>query len=480
MSSRTGNPADRGTPLTNPVLVGTTIVVALLVGVFLSYNANKGLPFVKTFPLNARVPDAQQLVAGSEVRIGGFRVGQVTEITAEPAEGKRPPFARIHMKLDGDVTKIPVDTDVKIRPRSLLGAKYVELTPGNADQDVPSDGTLPLENARTTPELDEIFNTFDKPTRQGLQDTIRRFGDSVAGRGPDINESLGAISELMVPLQDVAQTLASPRTDLDGFLEGLARFSGALAPVAGDLGDLFDKGAITLKAIDDAGNAFGEGIDELPPTERVGLKTMIDIAPVLRDLADITGGLRAGTRELPRTTTQLDRALRSGTRVLGRTKQLTDPLTTTLRVLGTVARDDASSGAVTKLTAGLRLLRPTLSQLRTAQVNCNVLALNLRNQGDTVSRGDTQGTWLSFLPLVSLDQSFRQTKPSATLHFNPYPREDAKECESGNEPFTSGQVIGNPPTTEPKTVPITSAPAVATRRARAAGLLDHIDSGATR
>ena len=43
-------------PLTNPVLVGTTIVVALIVGVFLSYNANKGLPFVKTFPLNAEVP----------------------------------------------------------------------------------------------------------------------------------------------------------------------------------------------------------------------------------------------------------------------------------------------------------------------------------------------------------------------------------------------------------------------------------------
>ena len=91
MSSRTGNPAHSGTPLTNPVLVGTTIVVALLVGVFLSYNANKGLPFVTTFPLNAKVPDAQQLVKNSEVRIGGFRVGQVVDIVAQPAEGKTPP-----------------------------------------------------------------------------------------------------------------------------------------------------------------------------------------------------------------------------------------------------------------------------------------------------------------------------------------------------------------------------------------------------
>lgn len=479
MSSRTGNPAQSGTPLTNPVLVGTTIVVALLVGVFLSYNANKGLPFVKTFPLNAHVPDAQQLVEGSEVRIGGFRVGQVTEITAQPARDRRRPYARLHMKLDGDVTSIPVDTIVRVRPRSLLGAKFVELEPGSARRDVPSDGTLPLANATESPELDEIFNTFDKPTRRGLQDTIIRFGDAVAGRGPDINDSLGAISELMVPLQRVAETLASPETDLDGFIDGVAQFSGALAPVAGELGELFDKGAITLAAIDDARGAFGRGIDELPPTEVVGLRAMRNVTPVLRDLADITGGLRAGTRELPRTTAQLDAALVSGTRVLRRTEQLTDPLTASLRTLGVVARDPAAGGAVEKLTTGLRLLRPTLDQLRAAQVNCNVLALNLRNQSDAVSRGDQQGTWLSFLPLISTDQGFRQTSPSPNLHYNPYPRQDATECESGNEPFAPGRSIGNPASTEPATTEITRPPASATRRARAAGLLDTIP-GASR
>ena len=91
MSTRTGNPQHSHSPFANPVLVGSGIVVALLVAVFLSYNANKGLPFVSTFPLNAKVPDAQQLVEGSEVRIGGFRVGQVNEIVAVPAEGETPP-----------------------------------------------------------------------------------------------------------------------------------------------------------------------------------------------------------------------------------------------------------------------------------------------------------------------------------------------------------------------------------------------------
>ena len=74
----------------NSVLVGAVTVLVIIVAVFLSYNANKGLPFVATFKLNADVPDAQQLVKNSEVRIGGFRVGQVVDIVAMPAARQNP------------------------------------------------------------------------------------------------------------------------------------------------------------------------------------------------------------------------------------------------------------------------------------------------------------------------------------------------------------------------------------------------------
>ena len=41
----------------NPVLIGAATVLVILVAVFLSYNANKGLPFVPTYQLNAEVPE---------------------------------------------------------------------------------------------------------------------------------------------------------------------------------------------------------------------------------------------------------------------------------------------------------------------------------------------------------------------------------------------------------------------------------------
>ncbi len=474
MSTRTGNPASHHSPLTNPVLVGTTIVVGLLVAVFLSYNANKGLPFVTTFPLNAKVPDAQQLVAGSEVRIGGFRIGQVNEIVAVPARGDTPPYARVEMKLDGSIQGIAEDTLVRVRPRSILGSKFVELVPGDSGVDVDAGATLPLRNARESNELDEIFNTFDQPTREGLQDTIRNFGDAVAARGPDINRSLRAVAALMGPAQRVVELLAEPETDLDGFFAAAAQFAEALDPVSGELVALFDNGAATLAAIDAAGNSLGEGIAELPPTEQVALETLTHATPVLRDLADLTSGLRAGTRELPQTTEQLAAALDAGTRVLSRSDTLTEPLTTVLRTLGTVARDPAAAGAVTKLTAALRHLRPSVKTLLDAQLGCNLLAVNARNQGDAVSRGDAQGTWLSFLPIFDLQQSTRASEPTEGLHYNPYPNMNRQECEAGNEPYLAGTQIGNPAGLQPNTTDETVPPPAATRRARAAGLLDHI------
>ena len=59
----------------SPVLVGAVTVLVTIVAVFLSYNANTGLPFVPTYDLKANLPNASQLVKGFDVRIGGARVG---------------------------------------------------------------------------------------------------------------------------------------------------------------------------------------------------------------------------------------------------------------------------------------------------------------------------------------------------------------------------------------------------------------------
>ena len=121
----------------SPVLVGAVTVLVTIVAVFLSYNANTGLPFVPTYDLKANLPNAAQLVKGFEVRIGGARVGQVSKI--EPMrrdDGST--YAQITMKLDKEIEPLKADTTLLVRPRSAIGLKYVELKPGDGQRTFPS------------------------------------------------------------------------------------------------------------------------------------------------------------------------------------------------------------------------------------------------------------------------------------------------------------------------------------------------------
>ena len=50
----------------NPVLIGAATTLVVLVAIFLSYNANAGLPFVPTYILNVEAPSAANLVKGND------------------------------------------------------------------------------------------------------------------------------------------------------------------------------------------------------------------------------------------------------------------------------------------------------------------------------------------------------------------------------------------------------------------------------
>src|SRR5215210_1220419 len=101
----------------NPVLIGAATTLVVLVAVFLAYNANSGLPFVPSYQLKADVPDAANLVVGNDVRIGGTRVGTVSQIDPV-AHRDGSVSARLTLDLDTAVKPLPADSAVVVRPRS--------------------------------------------------------------------------------------------------------------------------------------------------------------------------------------------------------------------------------------------------------------------------------------------------------------------------------------------------------------------------
>ena len=167
----------------NPVLIGAATVLVIIVAMFLSYNANAGLPFVPSYQLKLEAPSAAALVRGNEVRIGGTRVGAVDEITTRRLEDGTS-VAVIGMKLERAVDPLPKDSTMIIRPKSALGLKYVEITRGTSDEGYEEGDTIPAVGVEAHQvEFDEFVNMFDDATRPAMQENLRGFGDAFAGRG---------------------------------------------------------------------------------------------------------------------------------------------------------------------------------------------------------------------------------------------------------------------------------------------------------
>ncbi len=472
MRRRRGGTSDL---FSNPVLVGSVILGIALIGIVLSYRANRGLPFVPTYEIKVQVPDAAELiVGGSEVRVGGARVGLVTDVQAQPGRNGKPAYAELTLALDKEQEPISTDSHVKVRPRSILGAKYLDLEPGRSGVPLRAGGTLPLSQGRPIVELDEAFNVFDDETSRGLRSTITSLGDALAGRGQDLNDTIVATRHVLPPLQRVLRTVTADDTQLGRFVQGTAATFGALAPVSPTLVRLLDDAGTTFRALNDASPALADTIEALPGTETEARAGLVRLRPVLTDAAFIARSIRPGTAVLPLASARLRDAVRTATPVLRRTPAFADSLGDTLGQLGTLARDPNAPRSIRKLITTVTTLRTTLDALLPAQTQCNLLPVAFRNAYSAVSVGDSEGSWFSQQQILLSQQDQQAKAPAANLHLTPTPHENAQECEAGNETYVKGQQIGNPAGLQRNSTDTTAPPAGIPALAARAGLVGEV------
>ena len=443
----------------NPVLIGAATTLVVIVAVFLAYNANNGLPFVPTYDLKAEVPNASNLVRGNEVRIGGSRVGVINEITPR----RRPDgtvTAMLSLKLETAVDPLPDDSTLIVRPRSALGLKYVELTKGTSAKGYESGATIPVSSAQPEPvEIDEVFATFDEPTRAAQRTNLDEFGAGLAGRGEALNAAIGVFPLLLQNLEPVMKNLSDPRTDLRGFFRGLGQSAAEVAPVAEEQAALFRNLDTTFRALADVAPQIQETIETGPPALEEAIESFPVQRPFLRNNAALFRELRPGVRALRTAAPTLADALEIGTPVLRRSVELNRRLPPLFRSLQEFAEDPVARLGVNGLRNLSRILNPTLADIAPMQTVCNYFTLFFRNIASLLSEGDSNGTWQRFIIVSAPTGPNNEGGPSDApangpggnyLHSNPYPNTPGSgrtnECEAGNEPWLPGRkVIGNVP-----------------------------------
>ena len=268
---------------------------------------NMGLrgPWSNEFTLSAEFSSANGLVPQAEVRVSGVHVGQVTAISDSSDGG-----ALVRMALQPGI-QLRQDTRAVIRPKTLLGEKFVELVRKQASTEtyLSSGALIPKAQTGQAVEIDDILNAMDAPTRQAMSESFRQLGIAMDGRQQDIAAALPPLDSTMTNLRPLARVGETRQQELDRILTNLNTIMQALADEQDQLGHLVNSGDTVMSAIASRDEA-------LAGTVRNGAAVFGSLDTVFNG---VTAADRASLQKSPAT-------IAAGRRTLGLTNPQVDQL----------------------------------------------------------------------------------------------------------------------------------------------------------
>ncbi len=223
-------------------LVGPIVVVALIAAAALVMLDGRSPKTVTAY-----FPRAISVYEGSDVRVLGVPVGTVDTVTPEGTSVK------VEMSYDPTV-KLPADAKAVIVAPSIVGDRFVQLTPAygaeGTQDDVLADGAqIALQDTSTPIELDQIYASIDQlsvalgpdgaNSTGALTDLLESTADNFRGQGAAFNQTIRDFSTFTQTLDRNKEELFGSTAELEKFINTLAtndqtvrRFNDSLASVS--------------------------------------------------------------------------------------------------------------------------------------------------------------------------------------------------------------------------------------------------------
>lgn len=203
-----------------PKLAYVAVAVAVLLTFLLLARDERQLT------VEAHFSRAVAIYPGSEVRILGVKVGEVTAVVPEGST------VRVEMVYDADYP-IPADAKAVIVTPSLTADRFVQLTPAyGGGPKLPDGGRIEVQDTGTPIELDRIYRS--------LTDLTRALGPNGVNKDGTLNEVLAAGSQFLdgqgkkanatlLNLSRALKTFGAGSGELFATVRALSDFTGALA-----------------------------------------------------------------------------------------------------------------------------------------------------------------------------------------------------------------------------------------------------------
>ena len=266
------------------------------------------------YRFKATFTEAPLLVTEADVRIAGLNVGKVKKTSRAPNGG-----VVAEMELDERYAPIGRNARAILRPKSLLGQTYVELTPGTRGEPLPEGESLAASQVDESVEIDELLTLFDEDTRENLRGWFRELATAIdKGRGQDFNQALGHLPQFVASGSDVLRVLDDEEPALRRLVRNSGVTLGALNERRGQFRDLIVNADRFFGTLADR-NARLSDIIEILPTFLDETRTTvarleefsIDTRPLVRDLQPVATDLRPTLRDVGRLAPDLEHLFRN-------------------------------------------------------------------------------------------------------------------------------------------------------------------------
>ncbi|AJE87260.1 virulence factor Mce family protein [Streptomyces albus] len=371
------------------VLVAFTVVCAMIFG-YLWTHSGGSLPVItkKGYRIKLDIPKVSNLVENSDVMVAGVPIGKVAAIDVEGQQ------ARVTMQLD-DHAPLHGGAKIQVREKTLISETFLQVTDGKGKA-LPNGATLPSGSAAPAVEVDDILASLDPSTRKALGSSLRSLGMATDGTSRSISQALAGLGQLGNEGKTALDALAAQSDDLRRLTGNTAVLLAALNTRRGQISQLVSDGNSLASATAGNAGAVRQVVRQLPGTLDSAKTASGDITelsaalkPVAKDLRKTAPSLNAALRQLPPVASSLRALLPTLNSVLNKAPG-------TLTRVPTVATD--LNRLLPSLEQDLLQVNPMLSYLRPYGQDISHLFVNW---GASLSTGDSDGTILRLLPVLS-------------------------------------------------------------------------------
>jgi phospholipid/cholesterol/gamma-HCH transport system substrate-binding protein len=268
-------------------LVGAIVVVLLLV-----------LGGGSSYTVTGQFANASQLVTGNNVNVAGAPVGSIKQISLSD-DGQ----ALVEMEISDDAyTPLPEGTHATIRSQSLSGIanRYVDLDlPAQPDgKTISSGGEITQADTTSEVDLDQLFNTLDKPTVESIKQVITGFARAYEGVGPQANRGFHYLNPFLSTSRRVFAELNSDQANLENLVVDAAGLMGTLNAKSPEISSLVSNLNGMLGTIGEQQASLASAVGQLPDFMRQFNTTAVNLRAALDDVQPLVNATRPVARKL--------------------------------------------------------------------------------------------------------------------------------------------------------------------------------------